>query len=114
MRLFCQLVQMSRQNYYWQRRHRQRLGVEEGLVLDLVRQERRRQPRLGGRKLWHLLAEELSQAGVGLGRDRFFELLKRHHLLILRRRSCRTTQSRHGFRVYRNLARDLVLTGPDE
>jgi transposase InsO family protein len=103
---------MSRQNYYEQRRQRERWTVEEGLVLELVRVERSRQPRLGGRKLWWLIHGELEQAGVGLGRDRFFGLLKRHDLLIARRRwCCRTTQSRHGFRVYVNLAKELALTG---
>ena len=106
---------MSRQNYYHQRRVRERAQVEEGLVLELVRQERSRQPRLGGRKLWWLIQGELRAAEVVLGRDRFFAVLRRHELLIVRRRSgCRTTQSGHGFRVYVNLAKALVLRGPHQ
>jgi putative transposase len=94
VKLLCRLAGMSRQNYYHQR------------------QERQRQPRLGGRKLWWLLAVEFQRAGVALGRDRFFAVLRRHKVLILRRRKgCRTTDSRHGFWVYTNLAQDLVLTG---
>jgi transposase InsO family protein len=112
--LLCRLVGMSRQNYYWRRQHRQRVEVDEALVLDLVRQERRLQPKLGGRKLWRRIGEELWEAGVKLGRDRFFELLRRNRMLIPRRPGCKTTQSRHGFKVYKNLARDLALTGPDE
>jgi putative transposase len=106
---------MSRQNYYGQRRVRAREQVAEALVVALVRQERQRQPRLGGRKLWRLLREELAAAGMALGRDRFFGVLRRQELLIRRRkRGCRTTDSRHGWRVYRNLAQDLVLTGPHQ
>jgi len=106
---------MSRQNYYWQRQVRQKAQVDESLVCQLVRAERQRQPRLGGRKLWRLLKEELAAAGVELGRDRFFEVLRRQGLLMPRRRRyCRTTDSRHSFRVYKNLARDLVLTGPHQ
>src|SRR5205823_2334671 len=45
----------------------------------------------------------------------FFAVLQGHDLLIIRRkRSCQTTDSRHGFHVYGNLAKDLVLTGPHE
>ena len=111
----CQRLGMSRQNYYWQRQVRQKAQVDESLVCQLVRVERQRQPRLGGRKLWRLLKKELAAAGVELGRDRFFEVLRRQGLLIPRRRpSCRTTDSRHSFRVYKNLARDLVLTGPHQ
>src|SRR5215475_53268 len=106
---------MSRQNYYHQRQERARAAVDELLVVELVRAERRRQPRLGGKKLWWLLRGELEQAGVGLGRDRFFGVLRRQKLLILRRkRTCVTTDSRHGFRVYANLARELELSGPHQ
>src|SRR5690606_14781976 len=106
---------MSRQNYYQQRHERQRESVDEKLVLELVRSERSRQPRLGGRKLWHLLLPELKAAGVKLGRDRFFELLRQADLLLERaKRSCQTTRSRHGFRTYSNLAAEMVLTGPHQ
>jgi len=113
--MLCRLVGMSRQNYYHQRRVRERAEVEEGLVLALVRQERSRQPRLGGRKLWWLIQGELAAAEVALGRDRFFGVLRRHNLLIVRRRrGCRTTQSGHGFRVYANLAQEVVLWRPHQ
>jgi transposase InsO family protein len=111
----CEWVGMTRQNYYKQRRVRCRREVEAELVLELVRRERWRQPRLGGRKLLHMLRPEMSRAGVRMGRDKFLELLGRHDLLILRRPVWpRTTNSGHGFRVYPNLARDLELTLPHQ
>ena len=113
--VLCGLAGMTRQNYYKVRRVRARMGVEEGLVLSLVRQERARQPRLGARKLWHMLRGELAAAGVALGRDRFFGLLGGAGLLLPRvRRGARTTDSRHGWRVYGNRAKELVLAGPHE
>ena len=70
------------------------------------------QPKLGGRKLLHLIGAELESAGVSIGRDRFFALLSAHDLLIERKvNHCRTTNSWHGFRVYPNLLKDLSLTG---
>lgn len=106
---------MSRQNYYRQRQVREQWTVDEGLALDLIHQERSRQPQLGGRKLLCLITPELNQAGVAIGRDRFFALLRRHDLLIPRP-SCgvRTTNSRHGFAVYPNTAKAMVLTGPHQ
>ena len=106
---------MTRQNYYRQRSVRQRRAIETELVLDLVRRERKRQPRLGGRKLLHIIGDDLGAAEVLIGRDRFFKLLQRHDLLVPRK--CRrpvTTNSLHGYRMYRNLARELVLTGPHQ
>jgi transposase InsO family protein len=62
------------------------------------------------------IAAELEEAGVSLGRDRFFALLGRRDLLIERRRRSgpRTTDSRHGFRVYENLLKSAELKGPHE
>lgn len=106
---------MSRQNYYKARRIRNRRQFDESLVLSLVRRERKIQSRLGCRKLLYLLRSEFSRAGVSIGRDRFFALLGQHKLLIRRRsRRCITTNSNHGFRVYKNLLKDLVLTAPNQ
>lgn len=106
---------MSRQNYYKQRSQRRRRTIDEELVLELVRRERWRQPRLGARKLLHVIGPELAAAGVSIGRDRFFRLLAENDLLVPRkRRSARTTNSRHGFAVYSNLAKDLVVTTPHQ
>jgi len=106
---------MSRQNYYKQQHQRQRQQVDEAFILALVRRERAVQPRLGARKLLHILQGEFDLAGVSIGRDRFFSLLSRKDLLIKRRaRQCRTTDSRHRFRVYGNLLKDVSLSGPSQ
>ena len=65
---------MTRQNYYARRRQRQRRAVDSELLAGLVQRERRLQPRLGTRKLYHLLKSELDEAGVPMGRDRMFEV----------------------------------------
>jgi putative transposase len=88
---------MSRQNYYAQRRRRQREKVDGDLVERLAKRERCVQPRLGGRKLHRLLQKELAEAGVELGRDRFFKVLAEHKLLLEPKAAafpC-TTHSRH-------------------
>jgi len=111
----CDRVGMSRQNYYAARRLRGRREIEEGLMLELVRRERRLQPRLGGRKLLHLLGADLEEARVSVGRDRFFELLAENDLLVAPKPGApRTTQSRHCLPVFRNLLAGLVLQGPNQ
>jgi len=109
--VLCEMVGMSRQNYYKVHRCRRRREVDEGLVVQMVRMERHAQPRLGGRKLHVLLREEWQDAGVEMGRDRLFEVLRRHELLLERKaRSVRTTDSGHGLRVYGNLVKDCSVT----
>lgn len=106
---------MSRQNYYKQRCFRQRRMVDESFILELVRRERAVQPYLGVRKLYHMLCKEFRTAGVFIGRDRFFRLLGRYGMLVKRRsHRPRTTNSRHGFRVYGNLLKDITLSGPNQ
>ena len=106
---------MSRQNYYKAKTSRSRRQVDEEAVLGLVRRERALQPRLGVRKLHTWLSEEWASMGVAIGRDRLFELLGRHGLLLRRKkRRTRTTDSRHGFRVYANLLLDLAPTRAHE
>ena len=77
---------MTRQNYYARRKLRRRRRVDGELVAQLVQRERCLQPRLGARKLRVLLQEPLAEAKVQLGRDRFFEVLREHDLLLGRRR----------------------------
>ena len=111
----CRRVGMSRQNYYAVRRQRQRRAVDEVKVVELVQRERQQQPRLGGRKLRHVLGKPLQEAGVKVGRDRFFEVLKRAGLLVAAKpRAKRTTQSRHSLPVYGNLLKGVELKGPNE
>jgi len=106
---------MSRQNYYAARRLRQRRQVDEALILELVRRERQVQPRLGGRKLLHLLQTDLEEADVHVGRDRFFELLAEQDLLVAPKPGRpRTTNSRHALPVFHNLFAGLDLQAPNE
>jgi transposase InsO family protein len=107
---------MTRQNYYARRKLRRRRIVDGELVAQLVRRERCLQPRLGVRKMRVLLRDPLAQAGVRLGRDRFFEVLREHDLLLARKRSERpqTTNSYHSLPVFRNLVKGSQASRPNE
>jgi len=82
----------------------------------LVKRERQLQPRLGVRKLHHLLPAELEQAGVSIGRDRLFEELRKRQLLLepLRAQFPRTTQSYHNLPVFGNVIKDKEVKAPNE
>ena len=111
----CAYAGMSRQNYYAARRLRRRREVDEGMIVELVKRERRMQPRLGGRKLLHLVRPEMQEAGVRIGRDRFFEVLAEADLLVMPKPSTpRTTNSRHSLPVFSNLLADKTLHAPNE
>jgi transposase InsO family protein len=106
---------MSRQNYYAARRLRRRRAIDEALIVELVQRERQMQPRLGGRKLLYLLEGDLQEAGVNIGRDRFFELLAEHDLLVPPKPGRpHTTNSRHSLPVFHNLLAGRILKVPNE
>ncbi len=67
---------ISRQAHYqWQRRRALDKAKHER-ILELVKGKRLRQPRLGTRKLHHLISPTLTDAGLDMGRDRLFDLLR--------------------------------------
>jgi len=113
--MLCARVEMSRQNYYAARRLRQRREVDESMIVELVKRERRMQPRLGGRKLLYLLRPELKETNVSIGRDRFFEVLAENDLLVVPKRGRpHTTNSRHSLPIFSNLFTGRAFASPNE
>ena len=92
----CEKVGMRRQNYYKKRKLRARRAVDEELVVKLVHRERCLQTRLGVRKLHHILSDELEGAGVSVGRDKMFEILRGQDLLLEPLRRIRVSVADHG------------------
>lgn len=82
-------------------------------VLKQVSQIRRQMPRIGTRKLYHILERPLKALSVG--RDRLFLILKANHMLIAPTRSYRiTTNSHHRFRKHKNLIDGMPITRPEQ
>jgi transposase InsO family protein len=116
VKALCAKLRMTRQNYYKERVKRLRREVDDRHVEELVVRERKIQPRLGGRKLLHLLAPKLVADSIKRGRDKFFEVLRKRGLLLERLPSFTpvTTNSRHSLPVFRNLMKAMTLTGPNQ
>lgn len=80
-----------------------------GQILASVQAIRQRHPQMGGRKLLHSLTPALAAQGLQIGRDRFFELLAQHDLLVpVPRQRRRTTWA--GLWRCPNLLADFTLT----
>jgi putative transposase len=91
------------------------IATKDEPVLDLVRKARHINTKLGVKKIYDKLGDQIHQINPSLGRDKLFALLRRHDLLIRRRRKyVRTTDSRHRFRKYKNQFKDLTITKPHE
>ena len=97
------------QAYHKQIQQRLIKEVNEELILEQVRILRTEQPRCGTRKLLIMLQPFLEQHKISIGRDNFFDLLAKHKLLVRKtKRSVHTTNSKHHFGRYPNLAKDFT------
>ena len=82
-------------------------------VIELVELIRLQMPKIGTRKLYFMLEDELKQLHVG--RDMLFRILKANHLLIQpKRRYHITTNSHHRFRKHKNLIENVVPERPEQ
>lgn len=73
------------------------------------------QPRIGGKKLYKLLKVDLDKLEGRIGRDRFFDILRKRGLLVKRRKKyVTTTDSWHRFHKYKNKLKEKLLTGPNQ
>ena len=115
----CRYIGISRQAYYQRLRAQQRGAERDVQIQRLVVEVRLRQPRIGTRKLHHLLACPLKAAGIKMGRDGLFDVLRRARLLVAPRRAYhKTTDSHHRFYRHPNLLKEgpgqIVPTGPEQ
>lgn len=103
------MLKISRQAVH---QYQRRQSSQKDQVLELlprIHALRHLMPRVGGRKL----REHLSD--LAIGRDKFFDILRQHGLLVKRRRRYSvTTNSHHALPVYPNLVPQARLKGPNE
>jgi putative transposase len=71
-------------------------------------------PRLGVRKLYHMLKKELLKERIPVGRDRLFSLLRREDLLInTKKKYTKTTHSKHWMHKYPDLVNPMKVNRPE-
>lgn len=72
-------------------------------------------PRIGTRKLYFLIKQDLNDLNIKLGRDVLFNFLRAEHLLIKPKRSyIKTTNSKHWMKKYPNLIKDIEVNRPEQ
>lgn len=105
----CRHFGMTRQAHYKAIACRRQKQQQHETVVELVRQTRQRQPRIGTRKLHHMLQQPLRQGGIQIGRDALFHLLGERSMLVPRKRAYhKTTNSHHHLRRHPNLLKEGV------
>jgi len=109
----CTLFGVDRQVYY--RKIKRRITRQSNAikVVSMVLEIRQTMPRIGAKKLYFLLNNELKQ--LKTGRDKFINILRANHLLIIPKRSYHiTTNSHHRFRKHQNQILELQIQRPEQ
>lgn len=111
----CSCFGLTRDAYYKFFKRRKKREAICKKVVELVKEERKDQPRVGGKKLYEALHPLFLLEGLKVGRDKLFDILREHEMLIRRKRaSCKTTDSYHRFHKYKNLVKDMKVTAPNQ
>lgn len=105
----CELLGVTKQAWYEYHRQSFKDAVGEVLIVKCVRAIRIELPGIGGRKVKEVLYKEY---GIDVGRDKLFDILERHGLLVRQRKHrTRTTFSGHGLPTYPDMRKEFVPTG---
>lgn len=111
----CSVYGITRDAWYkYQKRQSKRDSVAKQ-VIELVKRERKDQPRVGTVKLYEALQPSFKLARLKVGRDSLNDILREHEMLVRRKKaSCRTTNSYHRFHKYNNLVKDMEVSKPNQ
>lgn len=111
----CALLGISRQAVYQREKRADARANLLAPVKAIVMDWRRFMPRLGARKLYHLIKPMLNEQGIKLGRDGFFDYLRSAGLLVKPRKNyTQTTFSKHWMRKYPNLLKEVCADRPEK
>jgi transposase InsO family protein len=111
----CSFFDLKRDAFYKYLKRLKRREFVASQVVDLVKKERKDQPRVGTRKLLEALRPVFEIEHIKVGRDLLFDILREYNMLIRRRKaSCKTTNSYHHFHKYNNLIKETLVTQPNQ
>jgi putative transposase len=103
------LLGFSAQAFHKKQKRDNNQMTNEHLILQRIDAIRKDQPRCGGRKLLMDLQPFFDAHGISMGRDMFFDLLRRHKLLIRNfKYRVHTTNSKHYYYRYPNLVKNFT------
>jgi transposase InsO family protein len=111
----CRLFGKTRQAYYDQSWRSSDVQLHEAFIIDKVKTIRQHIQRIGGLQLYTMLKEELQLHNIPIGRDRFYDLLRKHNLLIkIRKRYAVTTNSNHPYYKWPDLTGNVITTAIEQ
>lgn len=108
----CELAQVPRSSYYRHKKSVEDLNHKRDDVYDEVQKICTEMHRYGYRRV----TAELHRQGIKVNHKRILALMRRNNLLCRRKKKYRiaTTDSKHAYRIYPNLVKDMEITRTDQ
>ena len=111
----CRLFGVSRQAIYQAQIRVEKRVIELAKIRPLVQTIRMEMPRIGTRKLYYLLKEELVDLNIKIGRDALFAYLRSENMLVKPKKNyIKTTNSKHWLRKHPNLMKEVNIERAEE
>ena len=111
----CRLFGITRQAFYKHLKLSEKTLIEDHIVHQMVLNIRKDHPRMGTRKIYHLIKSDLEGLHIKMGRDALFDLVAENKLKVTKRKRRHiTTNSNHVFKRYPNLIKDLDPYKPNQ
>lgn len=105
----------SRNAYYNQLKSNVKNLAIEQFVIEQVKEKRREQSRVGTRKIYLDIKQNLEKNGIKIGRDKLFKILKDNDLLIKpKKKYTKTTDSYHHFYKHKNTIKNMTIDCPEK
>ncbi|WP_252191223.1 IS3 family transposase [Polaribacter sp. Q13] len=107
---------MSKQAFYKRLKTQENKRLNDEKVIEMIQEYRKLVGmRTGGIKLYDELKQDFIKQGIKIGRDKLYDVLRLHNLLVPKLKNyVTTTNSNHQFRKYKNLIKDQVPTRPEQ
>lgn len=103
----------TREGYYSvSKEKRERHALKESTIIKAVKDIRSEAPRIGAQKLLYMLKDVYPD--LMIGRDKFYSLMHKHHLILKPPRCRHTTNSNHNYFKYKNIIKGIKLTRPGQ
>ena len=115
----CKMFGYSKQAFYSAQKNKVKREIQdaaiEEYVLEKVREIRKRLKKCGGHKMYKMIKKDPDRNKYRIGIERFFDILRKHNLLVKRRKKrIITTDSSNWRRQYPNLIKGIIPHRPEQ
>lgn len=115
IKLLYQVFGISKQAFYKRIKSDEKQQFINNKIIEIVQNARKRQPKMGTKKLYDKIRPELNENNIKMGRDALFKILRDNGMLIKKYKCYHiTTDSKHFYYTSPNLLKETQLSHAEQ